>query len=281
MRFTPAFAVLCVFSALIACAAAPAPSAAAGPDPVVARVNGAEIRLSDMQTAQRAMSGELQGAPLERIYEPLLQNVIGAKLLAREAERAGLDKLEDVARAAVWARERVLRDAALRAHLETAVTEERIREQYAVLSADEEGRLEIRARHILLETEERAEELIAELDGGADFAELAREHSAGASAPNGGDLGFFPRGAMVEPFSDAAFAMADSEHSKTPVQTQFGWHVIKVLERRTPPPPPYEEAAPAIQESLIRAAGDEYVEQLMDGAVIERFNMDGSPLGGG
>ncbi|MHC8509874.1 MAG: peptidylprolyl isomerase [Rhodospirillales bacterium] len=276
MRLVP------VLFALMLCAAAPAGTAAAAePNPVVARVDGIEITLGDMFAAQAALDGRLRAAPLERIFEPLLERVIAAKLLAREAEKAGLDKMDDVARAVAGARERILQDAALRAHLETSVTDARIREEYAALTANKEGRLEIHARHILLDAEERAAELIAELNNGADFAALAREHSTGPSAPNGGDLGFFTSGAMVEAFSEAAFAMADGEYSKAPVQTQFGWHVIKVLERRTPPPPSYEEAAPAIQDELARAASDAYIKKLRSGAAVERFNPDGSPKDGG
>lgn len=269
-----------VLFALILSAAAP-PAAAQGPNPVVARVNGMEITLGDMFAAQAALEGRLRAAPLEQIFEPLLERVIVSKLLAREAEKAGLDKLDDVMRTLAGSRERILQDAALRAHLETAVTEADIREEYAALSANKEGRLEIHARHILLEEESRAKEIITELNSGADFAALAREHSTGPSAANGGNLGFFPRHAMVAPFAEAAFAMADGEHSRTPVETQFGWHVIKVLERRTPPPPPYEEAAPAIQEELARVVSDAYVQKLRGAAVIERFNLDGSPKDGG
>jgi peptidyl-prolyl cis-trans isomerase C len=265
-------------AALLMLAAAPAAApAAAEDDPVVARVDGIDIHLSEVRTAHDALPEQYRQIPIEQMFDPLVDNLVGTKLLAREARRQNLHEMDDVKRALQRVEEQVLEGAALRAHLDDVITEEAVRARYDKMVADETSRMEIRARHILVETEETADALIEKLDGGADFAALARDESTGPSASNGGDLGFFNRSAMVEPFAEAAFAMADGEHSAEPVQTQFGWHVIKVEERRTAPAPAFEQAAPSIQEGMVREAGRAYMDDLRKAADIERFTIDGAP----
>ncbi|MGB0672069.1 MAG: peptidylprolyl isomerase, partial [Rhodospirillales bacterium] len=133
------------------------------------------------------------------------------------------------------------------------------------------------ARHILLKTEEDAKAAIKKLDGGADFAALAKELSTGPSKDNGGDLGFFVKEQMVPEFAEATFAMKPGSYSKKPVQTQFGWHVIKVEEARKRTPPTLEEATPVIRQELSREVGLAYLEEVKKDAKIEKFNPDGSP----
>ena len=139
-----------------------------------------------------------------------------------------------------------------------------------------EQAVELRARHILVETGEAAADLIKQLDEGADFAALAQEHSTGPSGPRGGELGFFGRGQMVGPFEEAAFALEDGQHSREPVQTQFGFHVIKVEERRAVTPPSFEDSVDQLREEAAQFAGQKYVEELRATADIQRFNIDGS-----
>ena len=122
--------------------------------------------------------------------------------------------------------------------------------------------------HILVETEEKANELKAEIDGGADFAELARENSIDPGAANGGDLGFFGRGMMVQPFEEAVFALANPGDVSAPVQSQFGWHVIKLEEKRDSAPPSFEQVAPQIQNQLLMRSFTEKVDALMEGVEI-------------
>ena len=134
----------------------------------------------------------------------------------------------------------------------------------------------IRARHILVETEEEANSLIEDLNGGRDFAELAREESTGPSGPNGGDLGFFGRGQMVPSFEQAAFALEDGEIS-APVQTQFGWHVIKVEERRAAPVPTFGQLSPEIRQELLFQNYTTAVDNFISGAQIEILDPNISP----
>ena len=131
---------------------------------------------------------------------------------------------------------------------------------------------EVSARHILLETEEAAKEVIAELDGGADFAELAKTKSTGPSGPSGGDRGYLGKGRMVPEFEAAAFALEKGAHSAEPVKTQFGWHVIKKEDERESQPPSYDQVKDQIRQlvaqekylELIKVAREKYTYEILD-----------------
>ena len=141
---------------------------------------------------------------------------------------------------------------------------------------DNPPRDEVKARHILVEEEEQAREIIAELDGGADFAELAEEHSTDPSAEGrGGDLGFFTRDRMVAPFAEAAFAMEPGTHSAEPVETQFGWHVILVEERREGTAPEREAVEGQLQEIIAAEVIEDTRTELRETAEIEMNTFGG------
>jgi peptidyl-prolyl cis-trans isomerase C len=128
-----------------------------------------------------------------------------------------------------------------------------------------------------VKSKEEADAVIKELQNGADFATLAQQRSTGPSASNGGDLGFFRRDQMVPAFADAAFALQPGQFTAEPVQTQFGWHVIKVFERRTVEPT-FEESEPQLRQEVAREIVTALVSDLHEGAKIERFNFDGTPV---
>jgi peptidyl-prolyl cis-trans isomerase C len=183
-----------------------------------------------------------------------------------------------VQRALERARARVLREAMVRRTVEDGVTDEMVRTRYDELSDDPDlTREEVRARHILLDTEEEALAVIDELEAGADFAELAALRSTGPSGPEGGDLGFFRREQMVAPFAEAAFAMEPGSVSLSPVETQFGWHVIKVEERREAPPA-FEELEPQLRQEIARQVYQALIDELREGADIALFDLQGEPL---
>jgi peptidyl-prolyl cis-trans isomerase C len=166
----------------------------------------------------------------------------------------------------------------LRKKVEEGSTEEALKARYEELKkGDGFSFEEVHARHILLASEEDAKAVITELEGGADFEELAKEKSTGPSAPNGGDLGYFKKGAMVPEFGEAAFSMDVGSTSAEPVQTQFGFHVIKVEDKRTNEPS-FEETEPQIRQEVARDIVTALVEGLRQGATIERFNLDGTPM---
>ena len=168
-----------------------------------------------------------------------------------------------------YLKDRSLRRAYFADKIASSVTEEAVRAQYDEFVADFVPAPEIRASHILVPTEEEAKAVKAELDGGADFATVAKEKSIDPGAANGGDLGFFGKGSMVAPFEAAAFALTDVGQVSDPVESQFGWHVIRLEEKRESAPPAFEQVAPQLQQQLLMTTFDDTVAQLMDGVEID------------
>jgi peptidyl-prolyl cis-trans isomerase C len=251
---------------------------AAGDDPVVATIDGAPVHRAEVEAAARSLPDQMRQMPMEMLYGMLLDRVIDFRLLADEAERQNVDEDPAAEAALAQARAAVLREFLVQQTIEEGLTEEKLRALYDEKKAAEGfAREEVHARHILVQTEDEAKAVIEELEGGAEFAEVAKERSVGPSAPSGGDLGFISRDQVVPEFADAAFALQAGETSTAPVQTQFGWHVIDIVERRNVEPS-YEETAPQLRQELAREIVTALVEDLREGAEIERFNMDGSPI---
>lgn len=247
-------------------------------DPVVAVVDGEPIQRSELDEVARGLPEQFRQMPMQMLYGVLLDRVIDFRLLSNEAERVGVGDEPAVEEALARARADVLRDALVEQKVAEGTTEERLRELYEGLRQSEDfAKEEVHARHILLESEEEAQAVIEELQGGADFAALAQERSTGPSAPSGGDLGYFQRGQMVPEFGEAAFALEPGAITTEPVQTQFGWHVIKVLDRRTAEPT-FAESEPQLRQDLAREIVTALVADLREDAEIERFNIDGTPL---
>ena len=251
---------------------------AAGDDPTIAIVNGHEIHRSELEAAQRGLPEQYRQVPLQLIYGPLLDRVIDSRLLSDEAERSSVAEDRNVQEQVARARAQVLRDALVERKLEEGITEETLRERYEQSKQSSDfAHEEVQARHILLPSEEEANAVIDELEQGADFRELAKDKSIGPSAETGGDLGFFRREQMVSEFAEAAFAMDVGAISEQPVQTQFGWHVINVVDKRTVEPT-FDESEPQLREDVARDIVTALLEDLRGGATIERFNLDGSPM---
>lgn len=244
----------------------------AAADEVVARVNGVEITQAELEIAAQDPLLPLGQMPEEQRREVLIAYLIDLELGARAAEEAAVAEDPEFARQLEYSRRKLLLDALLERRVAEAVTEEAKRALYDETVAGIEPENEVRARHILVETREEAEEAIARLEAGEDFAALAGELSQDpGSGPRGGDLGFFARDRMVGPFAEAAFALEPGSVSE-PVQTQFGWHVIRVEERRERPVPSFEQMSPQLEAFLARRAQQELILALREGAQIERLD---------
>ena len=249
-----------------------------GADPVVARVNGQIILRSQFMEVWAGLPDQYRSAPMQEIYPHLLRQLVDTKLAAQAAER---DKLHDdaaVKRQLTFARVQVLARAFLQRRVEAAVGDEALRARYDAFVKSFPREDEVRARHILVPAEMEAKGIIAELEGGADFAKLAREKSKGPSGPRGGDLGYFGKGQMVPPFAEAAFALQPGEFTKRPVKTQFGWHVIKVESRRKALPPSFDDKKAELAQQLSGEAMKRSQAELRNGAAVQQFNLDGSPV---
>lgn len=267
-------------TAVALCLGAPAHGlrAADAADPVIAKVNGAEIHKSEIDAAYQTLPEQYQQMPIDMLYDPLLQRVIDTRLLADSAEAKGLADDAQVKAAIARAREATLRDQLIQRAIAEGTSEAALKKAYDAAKAQPDFVVEeVHAQHVLLDSEADARAVIAELDKGGDFAAIAKARSKDPSAAqNSGDLGFFRREAMVPEFSEAAFGMQKGTWSKDPVQSQFGWHVIKVEERRQTVPS-FQEKEPELREQVAREIVTTLLTDVRSGATIERFNLDGTP----
>lgn len=248
-----------------------------GSDPVVATVDGAPIMRSDVTDFQKSLPPQYQKLPLQMLYPALLDKLIEIKLISGAGQKEQLANDDEVKRRIDQFRERVIEEVYLQRIIEKQVTEPALRQRYDKYIKDTPARQEISARHILVQTESEAKDVLAELKKGADFAELAKTRSIDPSAKaQGGDLGFFTRDEMVPEFSTAAFKMKDGEISAAPVKTQFGWHIIKVEAHRTTVPP-FEEMREKLAFDMSNEIKNDIVAKLKKTAKVERFNLDGTP----
>ena len=260
-------------------ASTPAPAAATPADPVVARVNGEEIRRSDVQRMVSQLPPQVQQMPLEMIFPAVVEQLVSSKLVADAGYKANLAGTPEVKDEVKRAEERAVQRAYIQKEVAARITPQKLDEAYKEFLKQNPPQEEVKASHILVEKEDEAKAIIAELNKGGDFAKIAKEKSKDpVAAAQGGDLGYFTKDTMVEPFANAAFAMNKGEISKTPVQTQFGWHVIKVEDKRTQPQPTLEEVKPQLEQQLSKDIVATVVDDLRNAAKVETFQIDGSPL---
>ncbi|MGC6440089.1 MAG: peptidylprolyl isomerase [Candidatus Puniceispirillaceae bacterium] len=242
------------------------------PNLKVADVNGVPIYLDEVIQQIEKLPADLRNQAPEVYFDQLLGEMITGRLAAAKAREQGIDKDADVARKMKQAAEQVLGEAYLVGAIQNAVSEAELQAAYERLVADTASREELRASHILVESEEKAMSLIKQLDGGADFAELAQTHSTGPSKTQGGDLGYFGRGRMVPAFEAAVYDLDIGDHSASPVQTQFGWHVIKLVDKRVQPAPALDAVRAQLTSSLQAQTFATVVEELRAGATIEQMS---------
>ena len=240
--------------------------------PIVANVNKEKISLETMIHAMNELPTEIQSQPFMSYYEELLERVIDIKLIAQEGKKINLEEDPSVKAAIDFVTEKVLMQAFLSKYVQKNISEESVKASYNNYIADETSREEIKASHILLDTQNEAVEVIKMLNNGDDFAEVAKNKSTGPSGPSGGDLGWFKRGQMVPPFENAAFSLGQNEISQNPIRTQFGWHVIKVFDKRIPQAPSYENMKNNLIQDLERKIVSKKIQDLRNNASIEKLS---------
>ncbi|MBR1217124.1 peptidylprolyl isomerase [Bradyrhizobium sp. U87765 SZCCT0131] len=247
------------------------PARAQDSNPVIAKVNGSEIRESDLAVAEEELAPSLAQMDPASKRENIIKFLIDMKIAAKAAEEKKIQDRDDFKKRLAFAKDRLLMDSLLAVEGKAATTDEAMRKVYDDAAKQIASEQEVRARHILVETEDEAKQVIEELKKGADFAELAKKKSKDPGASDGGDLGFFTKDQMVPEFSAAAFALEPGKISD-PVKSQFGWHVIKVEEKRNRKPPEFDQVKGQIETYVTRRAQAEYVTKLHDGAKIERLD---------
>jgi len=253
-------------------AAAASSDSAAGPDPdaVVARVGDATITEQDLVFASEAFANELANVPAAQKRSVTIDAFVNMELLAKAARDADLDETEEFRARVEFLTLQALRNAYVQREVMEGLSDEDMQAGYQELVVDQHTPEEqVHARHILVDEKEAAEQIIADLQGGASFEELAKEHSKDPSGQNGGDLGFFGKGQMVPPFEAAAFALEAGEITEEPIESQFGWHVIKVEEKRMSEAPGLSEVEPQLRNYLMRQRFEEVIAELRDRYDVE------------
>ena len=247
-------------------------------DFVVATVNDISIMESDISGFYNTLPPQYKQVPYAQIRGQLVERMIEQTLVADAARKQGLHKEPDVQQRIKAIQRSLLNEAYLSRIMKAELSDAKIRDAYQRSIALQPKREEVRARHILVKTKAEADAIIAQLKKGADFIKLAKEKSTGPSGKTGGDLGFFADGQMVPPFSKAAFALDEGQITETPVKTQFGYHVIKVEDRRKSSVPPLEKVRSQMIRDLGRLITIEILNVARKGAKIERFTLEGQPL---
>jgi peptidyl-prolyl cis-trans isomerase C len=246
-------------------------------DAVVARVNGVDIRESDIAFAEEEIGGNMPQIPPAQKRDYLINYLADVIVLSQAAEKQKLDERADVKHRLAFDHNRLLMEALLQDAGKAALTDEAEHKVYDEAIKQVKSEEEVRARHILLANEDDAKAVLAQLKGGADFAALAKEKSKDpGSAENGGDLGYFTKEQMVPEFAEVAFKL-DKGQLSDPVKTQFGWHIIKVEDKRIKPTPTFEQVKPQIENYIAHRAQAELVENLRKSANVERLDKPPTP----
>jgi peptidyl-prolyl cis-trans isomerase C len=258
--------------AILALIALPLGTASAQSDPVIAKVNGAEVKQSDLDAAEEELAGQVPPMAPDAKRDYLVAYVADMLLVAKAAEDRKLAETEDFKRKLVNARSKLLMEALLQAEAKAAITDEAMRKVYDEAIKQMANEEEVSARHILVETEDEAKKILADLKKGADFVAIAKEKSKDpGSKENGGDLGFFGKEQMVPEFAETAFKLNKGQLSD-PVKSQFGWHVIRVDDKRKKQAPEFEKVKDQIQTFVQRRAQAEMITKLRESAKIERLD---------
>ena len=244
---------------------------ASASDPVIARVNGVDITQGDLALAEEDVGSEMQAVSPEAKREQLISYLADIIMVTQAADKKNLADNPDFKRRLAFLRNKLLMGYELQQEAKTAVTDEALHQTYDEAVKSMAGQEEVRARHILVESEDEAKALLEQLKNGADFATLAKEKSKDPGAAEGGDLCYFTKDQMVPEFADVAFKMYPGQLSN-PVKTQFGWHVIKVEDRRTKQPPEFDKVKDQIEAFLARKAQTDFITKLRQSAKVERLD---------
>ncbi|MGN6771773.1 MAG: peptidylprolyl isomerase [Rhizobiaceae bacterium] len=222
------------------------------PDTVLAHVNGKPITQADLELAETDLDPQFAKLSPEQRRAAALSALIEIHVMADKAVADGLDKDPEFQRRMELLHERALHSALVDKEVSGSITDADLKKRYDEEMAKQPPVNEVHARHILVKTKEEAEAIIKELDKGGDFQKIAKEKSTDGSAPQGGDLGYFTEGQMVPEFAKAAFALPVGKYTEQPVQTQFGWHVIKVEDKRIKQPPSFDQVKDQLRQVVLR-----------------------------
>lgn len=261
-------------------ASSPATEVVHGPDdPVVAKVNGKSLYRTDVLDFIKTLPAQMQQANPKDIFPMALDQLVSAKIVDEKAISENFDNDPVVLKRMDLAKTQIRRSVYAEKAIDKQVSDELVKKTYDDIVKNIPKVEEAHARHILVDSEDQAKDIIAKLNSGSKFEDLAKEFSKDKSnSDNGGDLGYFAQTDMVKEFSDAAFALKPNEHTKTPVKTQFGFHVIQLLEKRDRPAPKFEDVKLQVEGQVRRDILEKLVAEWNKAATVEKFDYDGKPI---
>lgn len=260
---------------------AAAPAATAPADPVIATVNNQPIHMSDVQDAAQNLPAQMQQLPVQQLFPLIVNQLIDRKALLFAATAEKLQDNPQVAAAMADAANEKLENAYVQEKVAPQVNDAAIQAAYKAQYAGKPGPEQVEARHILVKTQAQAQSIIEQLNHGANFAALAQKYSIDPGAANGGELGWFAQNQMVPAFSNAAFALKPGHYTRTPVQSQFGWHVILCEGRRTAPTPALADVKDQISQALADAAIKSTLAEARSKVSIQVVSASAPPGGSG
>jgi len=253
-----------------------APAAPAG-DPVVAIVNGQTLHRSDVVASAQSLPAQYR-SKIDEYFPALVDRLIDITLMVDEGRKQKLQDDPEVKALVTAYEDQAIREVLLRRQLKDKLSDAALKQKYDEMTKSVKPQEELRASHILVASEAEAKDIIAQLEKGADFAKLAKEKSKDPGATNGGDLGYFSDGDMVPEFWAAADKLNKGEYTKTPVKSQFGWHVILLTDKRTKPTPTFDQVKDQLKDQITQEIIAAYLGGLHKAATIQKFGPDGKPL---
>lgn len=250
-------------------------------NPVIAKVDGRDITRVDVFRYIKMLPQNIQQLPPNAIYPMAVEQVINTRIVQNKAEDAGLENDPEVLEQLSMAKQQIIRSVYVQRAVDKQITDSELKKLYDEQIGKIPAVEEVKAAHILVDSEAKAKDIIAKLKSGADFAKLAAENSADAGNKNkGGDLGWFAKADMVPEFSEAAFKLAKGAVSETPVKTQFGYHIVKLEDKRERPKPSFAEVKPMLQVEARREKLETMLADWRKTAKIENFDINGDAVKG-
>ncbi len=251
-------------------AATPAAPALKEGDPVVAVVNGENIKRSDVLAFIGTLPDQYKAAPLDHHFPRVRDEIVRNKLIDKKADAANLSNDPEVTKTLAKVREEVIRNVYLERQVAPQISDAALKAAYKSMTDKMANVEEVHAQHILFDSEDKAQAAIKQLDGGAKWDDVAKDQKSG-------DLGYFAKGEMVPEVETAAFALDAGKYTEKPVKTQLGWHVIQVLDKRKRPAPDFEAMKPQIEQQLRQEAFQSLLEKWQKDAAIKKFDINGEP----
>ncbi|HRC25868.1 MAG TPA: peptidylprolyl isomerase [Alphaproteobacteria bacterium] len=247
-------------------------------NPTIAKVDGQDIKRLDLLNFMQQLPPQLRNAPIQQLYPQLIEQVVNARLVDDRAAKTDLANDPAYKQQVELARQQILRNLFVERELSKMVTDDKIKAAYDDLMKKQKDVEEVKASHILVKDEAKAKEVVAKLESGAKFADLAKEYSSDPSGQKGGDLGWFAKTEMVPEFADAAFKLKKGDYTREPVKSQFGWHVISLEDRRMRPNPKLEDVKPFLEQRVRGEIFEKMVADWRKDAKIETFDINGDPI---